>query len=351
VGVFYYAFDFLALNFLFVTIKMNVDIYVIHAAFLEVRKNMVETLEKKLSACTDLNVKLSIITDHDPDMIDLKSVNSLVDFAKPTTGEVFDALVKNLHIKQLSNALKHREALKKASASSNISIILEDDVIYGDDVDTKLVTLLKALYDAKDKWDIMFLGIPSLSSIPTPEVPFRPVKDIFKIIPCIDSYIVHPTSATVLLKHFERIKYITNVQFSYISYINPELKVMMSTVNCFADGTKVGVYISTLTQNNKLFLNAEYNKLSQIVNGPGETIPAERKAVFDELKSTVRFKNHPDILTLQAIGEMKVGDFAKAKELFDEAYTMYTKNECILNSESEFILLYSRIFKYVQDQA
>lgn len=330
---------------------MNVDIYVIHAAFLEVRKNMIETLEKKLTACTDLNVKFSIITDHDPDMIDLKTVNSLVDFTKPSTGEVYDALVKNMHIKQLSNALKHREALKKASSSSNLSLIIEDDAIYGDDIDIKLVTLFKTLTDTKDKWDIVFLGVPSLSSIPTPEAPFRPIKDIFKIIPCIDSYIVHPSSASVLLAHFERIKYVTNIQFSYISFIKPELKFMMSTTNCFADGTKVGVYISTLTQNNKLFLNAEYNKLSQIVNGPGETIPVERKAVFDELKSTVRFKNHPDILTLQAIGEMKVGDFAKAKELFDEAYAMYTKNECILNSESEFILLYSRIFKYVQDQA
>lgn len=324
---------------------MSVDIFVVHASFLEVRKQMLETFEKKLSE-SKIEYNIKYITDYDPNGIDLKNVGSFVDFSKPDTGDVFDSLVKNLHIKQLSNALKHREALIKASTSNTLSLIIEDDIVFSEDVISKFVKILEYLSATKDTWDIAFLGLPMLANMNVTD-PIIPVKDIYKIIPCVDSYLVHPSSALALSKCFERVKYVTNVQYSYIAHTHPEMKFVMSSTNVFADGSKVGVYISTLTPNNKLFLNSEFSQFSQLLTQGSENKDAH--AQIEELKKNIRFKNHPDIMTLCAISEMNNGNYNKAKELFDQAYQMYTSNESMLNSESEFLIQYSRIFKYIQE--
>jgi GR25 family glycosyltransferase involved in LPS biosynthesis len=331
----------------------TLNLYILHAEFLAVRKPMIETLVKKINetrSSTQVNVKY--VTEHDPQNIQLDKIRQLIDLSKPSGGQtnadIFDALVKNIHIKQLSNVLKHYEALKLASETTDdsISLVLEDDVVFGEDVAEKLYQVIDDIEKKRDEWDAVFLGLPQPMDAKT-EAKMRPVSEVFRIMPCVESYLVHNKGAKKLLEAFLPIRYMANVHYSYIINKVKDVKVLMTVSNVFVDGTKLGVYLSTLDSNNKLFLNGDYNKLQQIVNK--DKLNTQDISDAREILDKMRFKNHPDNITLNAILEMKTQNYVKAKEMFENAYEMYNNNECILNNESEFLLHYTRIFKYTQE--
>lgn len=331
--------------------SIPLHVYVIHAKFLGVRKPIIDTLFEKLTESKQFELTTEFVTEYDPQELAGTDVRQHIDLTKSQKpNDVFDALIKNMHVKQLSNAIKHKTAIQRIAENKKfkgISLVIEDDIVYGDDVAKKLANLLEKLQDRKSDWDLCFLGLPQpVNATPTDII--RPTTDTFKIIPSIESYILHQASAEKLTKLFHPIKFNANVHFSYLVSRNPTLKVMMSTSNVFIDGTKFGVYLSTLEPNSKLFLNTDYNRLSQIVLK--DTLTEEDVKSAEEILGTIKFKNHPDILTLQGILKEKQGDYTEAKNLLDTAYTTFMNNECIINNESEFMIHYTRIFRYTQTE-
>lgn len=327
---------------------INLHVFVIHAGFLSVRKPIIESLIQKLKACGRFTVNEQFITAHDPQTIPVDAVRSMIDLTK--RGEdIFDPLVKNIHIKQLSNIMKHKEAIQKASElpSGHIAMIIEDDCLHGDDVDLKLFNSIQKLQLRKEEWDVCFLGLPQPANDQKSQSEFmRPVQDVYKLQPVVESYIVRPETAKKVHNAFSPIRFSTNIQFSYIAYKHPDIKIMMTTNNVFIDGTKYGVYISTIEPNNKLFLNTDFNKLYQITHK--ETLSDEDVKVARSTLEAIKFKEHPDVIALEALLEMKIGSYEKSKELYEKAHSIYTGNDSILNNESEFLLQYTRIFKFTQ---
>lgn len=326
---------------------MNLNVYVIHAAPLAVRKQMIEALVTKLKVL--FAVTTTYITDHDPSSININAIRPMIDLNKTGKSELFDSLARNIHIKQLSNTLKHIEALKMASTSPDYSLIIEDDVLYTEDVATKLSDFIKTL--KQQTWDIAFTGLPQ----PTPKDGVEHtgtsmvVNDVFKIIPSCESYIVSQTGAKQLLEIVLPIRFPTHIQFSYLYTMSETLKCIMATPSIFIDGSKYGVYLSSLEPNNRLFLNAEYNRLQAMVNKTKDEkyTKAEEEAI-ENIVMTMKFKNHPDNLYQIGLFEMRRGHYEKARDVFEAVYTAYLQNDCILNNESEFLLNYSRVFKDLQ---
>lgn len=331
----------------------ELHVFVIHSSFLAVRKNLIETcMERLKKERPDFPVKVTYILDHDANTLDIEKLRSMIDLTKPSANggpsDVYDMLVKNIHVKQLSNALKHHEALQKAAALDEgcIALILEDDAVYGEDVEKKLFGVVDYCQEMKEDWDIVFLGLPQPVDQAF-EGKLRKVNEVFRILPCIESYLVHPKGAAKLAEKYLPVKFATNIHLSYIASRNEDIKMMMTVNNVFVDGSKLGVYISTLEANNKLFLNNEFNRLNAIVQKQDVTETDYKEA--QEIIVSMRFKQHPDNLGLMAILEMKCKHYDKAKELFEKAHELYTNNESILNNESEFLLQYTRLFKHIQE--
>ena len=328
---------------------MNLNVYIIHAQNLSVRKTLVENLVSKLNDSNYFKVNHTYITKHDPSDINVEFVKTLIKFEK-LNDELFDPFVRNMHIKQLSNILKHIEAIRMTLADDSVKeddivLVLEDDVIYTDDV----ATLFKNVVDnAKgfqgNTWDIIFMGFPQTIQDTSPNT-FKRVSDHFRIHPSSDSYIFRKSSAQKILDAYLPIRFVNNVQMAYMSAKN-NIQCYFTTPNIFADGTKYGVYISTLDSNNKLFMNPDYNALLIAVNK--EKI---QESDLDSIQTLIRnqkFSGHPDIIYQVALFLAKIGDFEKSKQYFEEAFKLYKSNDCILNNTSEFLVNYIRIFKFLQ---
>jgi len=326
---------------------LKIKVYVIHAAFLDYRKPMVESLISKLNKHSKFSkVDVEYIVDQDPDKMNVEQAQSKISLGKNGKSEFFDQFVRNIHIKQVSNAVKHASAIQKAASEGtkyDYYLVIEDDVIYGEDVAKRLDDLLD-LYNV-DKPDILFVGLPSIVPISQESMQIKPTKDMFRVLPCCDSYILTASSAAKLASVFLPIRFVTNVHLSYLTEVEG-ITSSMAIPNVFLDGSKFGVYLSTLESNNRLFLNPDYNKLQVLVKKDSYT--KEDHESIKAILSNIRFKNHPDVMYLSGLYDLKKGNYEKAKETLESVYNVFTQNNCLINGESEFLQTYMSVFKHFQ---
>jgi GR25 family glycosyltransferase involved in LPS biosynthesis len=325
----------------------KLKVFVIHAKFLELRKPLCETTITKLKAANNLKVDVEFLEEYDPDQINMNEVSDMIALTKSGKSELFDNMLRNMHIKQVSNALKHFKALQKATnetADYDYFMVLEDDVIHGEDVTTRIVEAIETR--AQSNWDMLFLGEPSLTPIQSDKMIIKPVQEFFKVIPCCDSYLIPADTVSKIANAFGPIRFPTHIQFSFMTETNKDLNISMCTPNIFLDGSKFGVYLSCLEPNNRLFLNPDYNKINMAVRKDEYT--EEDIKNITQMFEQMRFKNHPDVLFLQGMFEQKQKNYTKAKEIFEQVYTISMQNNCIVNNESELLNVYMSTFKHVQ---
>jgi GR25 family glycosyltransferase involved in LPS biosynthesis len=325
------------------------------------RKNLCEQLESKLKESNLFNLTFDFVEDNEIENISTQDIQETVNLSRSPpdskTPSPFDVLIKDIHIRQLSCALKHMSAYKKMQVydKSDVCLVLEDDIIYNDSVAERLLNTIKELslqehQNTEFKWDLNFLGLPQPTSSPEASVKISKVSDIFVLLPEISSYLIRPLSAKEMIDAFLPIKFKTNIHMSYICHERKkDLNYTMTTPNVFVDGSKYGVYLSSVEPNNKLILNQDYIKLYQRINTLSpETITSSDKIELQDKFSAIKFSNHPEIQCLKGQFEMLCGNYEAAKQIFEACYTTYLNNECILNSESEFLKTYAQVFKYMQ---
>lgn len=327
---------------------MKLKILFIHVKILSHRKVMCEALIKKLKESKKMSVDVEFIEEYDPLHVSSTDLKQFIDLSRLNTNDIFDQLIRNIHIKQISNALKHYSALYKANEYKDkydYFLILEDDVLYGDDIAMRLERLLSLSSD--EDFDVLFTGQPSTDPIVSESFNIKPINSMFKILLCCDSYIIKSSQIKSILDKFLPIKFKTNIHFSFLSDKYKDLKLKMCIPNIFIDGSKFGVYLSTLEANNKLFLYPEYNKLESLVKK--EELTQDDMISIDQIIKNIRFSNHPDIQFLFGLYDLKKQNFQKAKQVFEEVYNVYLQNGCIVNNESEFLQTYLSIFKHFQE--
>lgn len=323
--------------------KQSLSIYFIHSSDLVMRKQICESFINKINDSFDVNIKY--IDEEDPKDIDVTKIKEMVKLEKSQTNDIFDALLKNIHVKQLSNTLKHLKAYQYIEKSTDdYSLILEDDIIYSQEVVQNLKNVMENMKTLPEDWNILFTGMPQPSGLNITQ-PIINVNEIFKIIPVCDSYFVNRKNVTELISKFVPIKFCTNIQLSYI-FTHQGIKAHMSVPNVFVDGSKYGMFLSSLETNNKLFLNPDYNKLITIVNK--KEYSDEEKNIVDQIIKNTQFANHPDFMYQVGLYQLHNKNFIKAKEIFDSLYDIYTKNNSVMNSESEFLFNYCNLFAHFQ---
>jgi GR25 family glycosyltransferase involved in LPS biosynthesis len=326
---------------------LKVNIYVIHVDQFQFRKATCERLNNLLVNDTRFDVKFQYINEYNPQDITNDDIRQFVNYdqIKDEGLEIYNSLVKNLHINQLSNALKHRKALEYIVANNDgddYNIIIEDDVVFNDNICTTLYT---ALADAPENFEVLFLGLPS--SKEAQGTKYQTVSDIFKILPCCDSYVVKKDVAKRLLDTYVPIKFSNNIQLSYLIAKNA-LKADLTVPNVFIDGSKLGLYFSSLEVNNRLIFNQDYVNLAKLV-GDNDTYTPEDETVIDKLFTEVKLKTNPEFYYLKAIYETKRGNYEFAKRIYDYSYELFEANGAVINNQSTFLRDYMKVFKYTQD--
>jgi GR25 family glycosyltransferase involved in LPS biosynthesis len=329
--------------------KLNV--YFIHAKFVKEREQVIENFKKALKKYRFRDIvlgKFFVITEYDPDAITSDVISKFVKYERITENHVefYNQLLKNMHVNQLSNTLKHMKALSLIAKNSNdneINIVLEDDVLYED----KVCASLEKLVDQLPKpYDIVFLGFPTVEEPKdTSKFIFQDTHKLFKIIPFCDSYIVSRSAAKAISANYTPVKFCNNVQLSYICD-KIGINTMQSVPNIFIDGTKYGLFLSKLTANNPLIFNGDFTKLRNLV--VKEEYSEQDHQEVKALLTNSQIRNNPDLIHMECLYHMKCKNYEKARERYELAYKTYLSNGCMLSNESVFLRDYIKCHKYLQ---
>lgn len=306
-----------------------------------------QTLKVTLSNITSsktLAAEVKYIDEFDPEGLDPKFVQAVVKLDQLKTGTEFDGMVKNLHVKHVSQVLKHIKAYEYfKNSSADWLLVLEDDTLTSQTVGDQLAKVLKSV---PAEYDIINLSCPIPMDIAKSEGVHEITKH-FKFVPTVDAYLVRKSVASKLVDTMAPIHFTQTTQLSFVAN-KLGLRIGMHCPNLFVNGSKLGVYLSSIDINNRLFMNPDYNRVFAIMTKPMIT-DEDMKDASDILLKT-NFKDHPDFQYQLAILHMRRGEYAKSKELMDKIYNIYLENDCIVNSESEFLLNYTRIFRFDQDK-
>jgi GR25 family glycosyltransferase involved in LPS biosynthesis len=342
----------------------NLNVFFVHSAWLKDRERVLEDFQKQVSKYTFSNfdkVDIKIITDYDPNDINgeiiqrtvnytpFKEEDDLKDDNKTTSMTFYNQFIKNMHLFQLSNNLKHKkifESIAEQSSDQDINLVLEDDVVY----EERMCMMLEKVIDSlPPDYDITFMGLPTNKQITNRnDIIYQNTSEIFRVLPYCDSYIVSKSAAAKLSANYYPIKFTNNIQMSYLmDKLN--LKTVFCVPSIFIDGSKFGMFLSTLTPNNALLFNNDYMQSKQLLESKKKTdLSKDDTEKLDKIFTESQLKNHPDFLYIKAQYLTKQKKYKEAESVYTEALRVYQANSCVLNHESLFLKDYIRLYKELQ---
>jgi hypothetical protein len=332
----------------------RLNIYIIHAAYLIDRRRVLDDLKKTFGKYTFSNLKLgsiTVVTKYDPDSLTPEFVQPKVNYmplaANVPESQLYNPFIRVLHVNNVSNALKHHEALRVVSeaAEDELHLVLEDDLLY----EPKVCLMIDRLVAKLDNtMEMVFLGFPNNEPISqaTNVISLKETKNVFKIIPYLDSYFISPPTAKKLASEFLPIKFHTNIHMDYLIRKH-NINSQQCVPNIFVDGTKYGLFLSTQILNNELIFNKDYMMMKELC----EKTPLSRdeKQMIQELIDKSFLAQHPDFLFLVAkYYRTNVKDMKKTYELYQQMYDIYKRNNIHMNNESLFLREYISLHAHLQ---
>lgn len=326
---------------------VEINVYIIHYEKLDDRKENIELLKSYINPLDNVNFK--IITDHEPESINMNNIKNLISMnpLEESENQFYNNFNTKLSIHSISNGLKHFKAIQMISKEkeTSINIVFEDDVMCS----SKLFSQLNSLHSNINEvpWDIVLLGQPSEEVQNTNNLSLKKISPTNTIFPCIDSYLIKPSFAKTILINFFPLRYPLNIQLSYVID-------KMNNQNCYkifpnitGDGSKIGIYTSSILPNNVLLFNNIYKTIYTTLENNtklSEEQITEIKALLDKNE----YKQSPDFIHIEALLYMKIGDLQKSKDLFEKAYDTFTIKNSPMNNTSVFLKNYINIFKMIQ---
>ena len=319
--------------------KMGLNVCVVHVKAFSHRKAMCERLREILEKSSKLEVSsFKYIDEMDPGER-LPEVPITLQPVAQGPGEPFNPLLRPLKLAQVTNALKHMHALQAAASAqdSDVTLVLEDDVAFRDTVADDLAAAIATFKGSSSKvgsGGLMFLGTPPT----TTTAGAQPFSQVYKVAPCSDSYLVDRTTAARLLKEMVPIRFPTNIQLSYaIACSGIEANIVVP--NVFVDGSKLGLYLSSVDANSKMVFNEAFVRAAQSWASPDFD-----PTIFESIEP----KWHPELLHLRAQHETKKGNYQGARALYEQAVSLYDAHGGVIDNSSELLRNFMRLFRHLQ---
>jgi hypothetical protein len=221
-----------------------------------------------------------------------------------------------------------------------LHLVVEDDALFGEDLCQSLDELVGKISDQP----IVFLGLPSNEQTEQSQA-LQIQATNFNIIPIIDSYIVNYNTAKLIHDNFFPIKFTSVFQYNYILQ-RLGIKTFQTNRNVFVNGSKYGMFVSSLNPNNALVFNKDYVSVLELLNKPTNTI--EDSQVVSRLLKESPIAKSPDFMYLAARYSIKEKKYVEAEKLLSEAYNVTLANNGIVNHESAMLKDFILLFKHLQ---
>ena len=332
----------------------TINIYIIHYTKLVQREGVFARVQNAFSNMVknnNIKLELRIISKFDPEKLDNEFVKRIFDAEEMNdakTEKYNKYIIKNPQTNFISNCLKHMDALNqivKASDDSDINIVIEDDIVFDNTFEHKMMDFITYINKNPHEYDVIFLGIPGHKERTSPnEIEIVDIPDM-NVMPCCDSYFISKTCAKTMVKSYIPLKFPNNI---HISYLISKLcfKVGKTFPNIMADGSKIGVTPSSISPNNILIFNSTYKEIYKLLEKqePTHEDIDKVKKLFDKNE----IKNSPDFIFLEGLFYMRIKNYQQAKTLFDKAIELYELASSPLSNQSAIIQNYIDLCKHIQ---
>jgi tetratricopeptide (TPR) repeat protein len=330
----------------------NINIYIISTEELKNRItniNNVVAILKNLCAKNNIKTFINLISEPSSVTIDknISTFNSRVDYSPFKDNNEYNEYITMLNSCQISNYEKHRELYKiiKDKDEEDLHMIIEDDMLISNSYINNINDMINdfANKDNCDLWDILFL---SLNTVNNGEnfVNFRTVYNKLITKSC---YFVKPKICNKLYEESSIFK--LQIKYFISKYIedNKDLNVYFYNKNTLIEGTKIGIYPSSVNSVNYLYFNNEYIGLLKIYNM--DVITDDDIAEASRLYKIVENINSSDIINIMGMIYNKHKNYKEAKKYFIKALDVHKKNYGYLQKNSNILNNCITIFQHDQD--
>jgi len=318
--------------------KTDINIYIITSDHLKLRFNNLNQQISKLKSIFDkkeFNYKFSQINN--PSSVEIeKNLDKYKDRVVLNKDDIkdtdFNTLITPINTNQLSNISKHLKAYELIKNSDDkYHFIIEDDLIIIDEFIENFNECLDEI--KKIEYDLVFTGV----SINQPgEFKFLNSYNYFKVLITKSSYFISKDCAIKLLDYMNKIKFNFKVNLSYFIWENKDtIKSFVSNKNLLFEGSKIGLYTTSLNNNNFLYQNGEFVKMTQLI-GDNEYVNNETIKMAEKIYNTSG-KNNPDFQHTLGLAYYKNKDYKQAKDMLIDAVINLKKNDGFICQHNEIL--------------
>lgn len=338
-------------------LQKTIYLYVIHAKHLTVRANRFQNILRVIDDIARVKkfaIKTQFILQHDQNEIEkkLEEYKSLISY-DPINDPDFDNQRYVLTTPILSNLEKHKEAWKQIAATaatatksntSDLHLILEDDAL----LFPENIQNFHELFDLNhSEWDMLLLGLINVPPNNTLKE-FINFKDApHKILSSKEGYFLKPKTAQLLIDQHKQYKFTARIHLSYFIKLNPSINVYFTKKPIFIDGSKLGIFPSSIHPTNLLIFNNEFIQMHMYVKKSPEEIKKDFNKI-ETLFKALQNINSPDVHHLYGVLLTKVGRIAEAEKIFMNGIDEMKKQQGFMNNQSEILNNLIDLYKTMQ---
>jgi tetratricopeptide (TPR) repeat protein len=197
--------------------------------------------------------------------------------------------------------------------------------------------------DNCDLWDILFLSLNTVNNSDN----FINFRTVYNKLITKSCYFVKPKICNKLYEESKTFK--LQIKYFISKYIedNNDLNVYFYNKNTLIEGTKIGIYPSSVNSVNYLYFNNEYIGLLKIYNM--DVITDDDIAEASRLYKIVENINSSDIINIMGMIYNKHKNYKEAKKYFIKALDVHKKNYGYLQKNSNILNNCITIFQHDQD--
>ena len=348
-------------------IKLN--IYVVYSEELENRHTTINSsisLIKDICTQKNIEVKINVISEPGKEHINkyITNFNTRVNYDKFAGNNIYNELITPLNVCQISNFEKHRYIYKlildnskesEVGAANELHLIIEDDVIvlkdyianisdFIEDLDQSANAANAANATDAESWDILFTCLNVVNN----PAKYININDLYNIIISKSCYVIK--NREMCAKLYEATNtFKLNIKLTLSKFIKDNnYKAISYNKITFIEGSKLGLYPTSVNPNNYLFLNNNYIALKQLSEKKDLNEDDIKKAeqIFSESQNIQSI----DIQNMMGIIYFNYKNYKKAKEYMTtslsnlkkcKGYSIMKNNEILSNTIN--------IYKYDQD--
>jgi GR25 family glycosyltransferase involved in LPS biosynthesis len=317
--------------------KTDIGIYILTSENLKLRFNHLNQQIVRLKGLFDkADYNYQFYQINNPSSSDIeKNLDKYKDRVILNKDEITDNDFKNLvapiNTSQLSNFMKQLKALEMIKNGKNkINFIIEDDIMIIDDFANNFLILLEKL--KTQEFDLIFTSVAINDN--SPDFKFLKSLEYFKVLISKSSYFVTNDCASKLLSYFEKIRFNYKMNLSYYIWENKDtINSLIFNKNLLFEGSKIGLFSTSINNNNFLYQNGEYVKLAQLI-GNHEYLDDEVVKKAEEIYNSSG-KNNPDFQHSLGLVYYKNKNYKKAKETLIDAILNLKKTDGLISQHNE----------------